>query len=294
METLVWGKSGFIGSHLSYDAILEKITFEVDPAIQILNILDQYKPDVIVNCTGYCGNKAGLNTIDDCENRKVYTSDINLMVPIYLAQACENRGVHLVQVSSGCIYNGPSPHTKISLENGVEDTGWKEEDVANPVSFYSETKAACDRILRHFSTTTLIRIRMPISPNARPRNLLSKLIKYKQIVEEPNSVTFVPDLVNCIDWTIQNKKYGIYNCCSPEPLTHSVLLEEYKKYNSTHTYSKITRDELDALTIAKRSNCIIDSSKIQNEGFKFGDTHERVRECVKQFCEDIKKENNGK
>jgi len=155
--------------------------------------LDVFQPDVIVNCIG----KTGRPNVDWCESHKEETAFANIAVPIMLADACKRRGVHLIQIGSGCIYFGPSKYR--GEMTGANDPGWREEDFANPKSFYSKTKYACDMALGDMDHVTTLRIRMPISSQNTPRNFINKVRGYKQVIDIPNSVTFMDDLVRCVE-----------------------------------------------------------------------------------------------
>jgi len=298
MNVLVLGK-GFISDHLPYKKYDKHIP--VDELTIEEKIIDKYRPDIIINCIG----RTGSPNVDWCENNKIETVESNISIPLLLASVTEKYGIKLIHLGSGCIYYGRSPHATNQLmpnENGTYideftnkklsptwiEPGWKETDFANPVSFYSKTKYACDLALAPMDHVTILRLRMPISPMNSSRNLLSKLIQYSKVLEEPNSVTFTEDLVNAIDWVIKNNKTGIYHVTSPQPLTHSMLLDEYKKYVPNHQYEKISKKELNKMVVATRSNCILDSSKIINEGFVFTDVHTSIYKCVKSFVENKK------
>lgn len=285
--------NGFIASHLKYDPIFERVSpTEKD----IKTLLDWYKPDVIVNCVG----RTGTPNIDWCESHQDETYTANVLIPVLLAAECEKRSIRFIHLGSGCIFYGQSPHTHVETHfhyyddivpyTKTIDTGWRETDTASPLSYYSKSKWDADTILNEMNNTTILRLRMPISSKHSPRNLISKLIKYNKVLDEPNSMTFVDDLVNAINFSIEKNLYGIYHVASPQPITHPMLLEEYKKYVPNHKYTKINKDELNSLVIAPRSNCILNVDKIVNLGFQFGDVDMRVRECIKGYISGEKHE----
>lgn len=279
--------NGFIASHLNYPIM----DYRLEDNYHFLgDWLDGANPDVIINCIGYCGGK----NIDGCERDKQRTFETNTVLPMRLVMACETRNIRVIQIGSGCIYYGHSPSTIYGewsdnlLGNKpykpiVMDSGWKETDAAAPLSTYSKSKYACDLALGTMENVTTLRIRMPISDKASSRNLLSKLVNYKEVVEEPNSVTFLNDLSRAVDWAVSREVSGTYHVCSPKPITHSRILNEYQKYVPDHSFKSITPKELNALCAAPRSNCIIDSSKIMSEGFEFLDQEEELGRCVKGF-----------
>src|SRR5690606_7789662 len=102
---------------------------------------------------------------------------------LVIAEVCREVGAHLIQISSGCIYYGTAP----------DHHSWKEHDFANPESYYSKTKYACDLLIGDLPHVTNLRIRMPISDRNNQRNFINKIMCYDKVIDEPNSVTFMSD-----------------------------------------------------------------------------------------------------
>jgi len=291
--------SGFVSSHLKYEVVNHRFTLNEN---EIYSFIRELRADVIINTIGYTGRP----NIDSCEKNKIATYTGNVIIPLMLAEACARRDMHMVHIGSGCIFMGASPSvitryqmnclfgskyvaTQPEYTITTEDTGWKETDVANAESYYSKTKQACDLALGQLPNITTLRIRMPVSTLNHPRNLLNKILGYSKVVEEPNSITFMNDLVNAIDFAIKKEKFGVYHIASPKPLTHSILLEEYRKYVPTHTYTSITKEELASMVAAPRSNCILDVRRAISEGFTFGDTDTVMCDTIKTFVENRNK-----
>jgi len=269
--------AGFVSDHLPYENIKERIT---GPASVEL-ILNDYKPDVIINCIG----KTGRPNVDWCESHREETAFANIAVPIMLAEGCKKYGVRLIQIGSGCIYFGPSRYK--GEASGAHDPGWREEDFANPKSFYSKTKFACDLALGDMDHVTTLRIRMPISSRNTERNFINKVRGYKQIIDIPNSVTFMNDLVRCVDWAAYNRKAGIYHVTNPQPVSAAQVMREYQKYVPDHKFELISEEELDKLTVAKRSNCIINSDKLKYAGFEMTPSHIALELCMAEYIKNM-------
>lgn len=274
--------NGFIADHLNY--IKFNDYFPVDSGY-ISNFLDTNKPDVVINCIG----KTGRPNIDWCESNKEITTLTNVALPILLAEQCAKRSIHMIHIGSGCIFFGQSPNINKSILNPdiVHDDGWKENDFANPKSFYSKTKYSCDLAIGDLDNVAVLRIRMPISIKNNQRNLINKLKGYQNIINIPNSVTFVDDLVRCISWVIENRKTGIFHVTNPEPLTAVAVMNEYKKYVTNHKFNIISEAELDSLTAAKRSNCILNSDKLNHAGFFLQPTQEALEECMAKYIKNL-------
>ena len=266
---------GFVADHLPYEKITDRISLSSG---YIATILENHKPDVIVNCIG----KTGRPNVDWCESNKEITASTNTALPILLAAECAKQNIHLIQIGSGCIYFGPSKSQ--GEMSGAPDPGWREEDFANPKSFYSKTKYACDLMIGSMDHVTTLRIRMPISNRNTERNLINKLRGYKQVIDIPNSVTFMDDLARCVDWAAQGRKTGIFHVTNPQPLTAARIMREYQKYVPDHQFEIITEDQLDKLTTAKRSNCILSTEKLNAAGFKMSETEEALARCMADYA----------
>lgn len=274
--------AGFVSEHLPYEKV-DLGTYRIRSPLDIDHVLEKYKLDVLINCIG----KTGRPNVDWCESHKAETAFANIAVPIMLAEKCKAAGIHLIQIGSGCIYFGKSPYKGERYDS--PDPGWKETDFANPLSFYSKTKYACDLALGAMDNVTTLRIRMPISTKNNPRNLINKLRGYKQVIDIPNSMTFMDDLVRCVDWAAQNKKTGIYHVTNPEPTTAARIMQEYQKYVPEHSFEIINEAQLDNLTSAKRSNCILDSSKLAQAGFTMTPTEEALASCMEAYVKNLEK-----
>lgn len=263
--------NGFVASHFKYEIIKERLQPNNN---QIRYILDKYKPDTVINTIGFCGNP----NIDQCEIEKERTVLTNITIPTILATECKKLDIHLISINSGCIFYGQSPN----IVNDV-DIGWKETDYAAPQSFYSKSKYAVDLATGYLPNCCNLRIRMPISNKNSPRNIINKLLNFKSVIYTLNSMTFLSDLEKLVDWVIENKKTGIYHATNPQPLSHIRILEEYVKYNPEHSYDVISEKDLYKFVSAPRSNCILNTDKLNSEGFNFTNSFEALKKCMSEF-----------
>jgi nucleoside-diphosphate-sugar epimerase len=283
MKVLTIG-NGFVANHLPYPVLNQRLIVD---SKYISSVLDEYKPDVIVNCIG----KTGRPNVDWCELNKEETATANIALPILLAEQCAKRSIYMIQIGSGCIFFGTSPHVEkaVCKQEIIKDYGWQEDDFANPKSYYSKTKYACDLALGNMENVATLRIRMPISEKNNPRNLLNKLKGYSKVIDIPNSVTFMNDLVRCIDWFITNRKFysGLYHVTNPSPLTAAEIMNEYKKYVPDHQFEIIDELELSKITAAARSNCLLDTSKLSNLGFEMTTSKKALQDCMLNYIKNI-------
>lgn len=266
----VFGK-GFVSDHLDYEKIYDVVRQGDEKRLE--SIIDYEKPDVLINCIG----RTGRPNIDWCETHQYETYHANVTIPLMLTEVCRKQSIHLIQMSSGCVFYGDAPRS----------SGWLETDATNPLSYYSKTKYCADMLLSGYSNVTSLRLRMPISDRNNPRNLINKIRNYDKLIDIPNSMTLMEDLVRCVDWAAKNSKTGIYHVTNPEPMSAAQIMTEFQKYQPDHKFRVISEEELDQITEAKRSNCILDSSKLKTAGFEMTPSKEGLENCMRRYVANL-------
>ena len=249
--------------------------------------LDRVKPDVVINAAG----KTGRPNVDWCETHKEETLRSNLTGPLVLLDECSKRKIYWVHLGSGCIYEGdgstrPTGSSgRASLTTSNNGKGFSEEDAPNfGGSFYSRTKLWSDQILKEFPDVLILRIRMPFDGERNDRNLIIKLSRYKKILDEKNSLTYLPDLMKAADTLIQKRKTGIYHVVNPGALSPVQIMTMYQDIvDPTHTFEQITLKELLSFVKAGRSNCILSGKKLEDEGVVMKPVEEAMREALEQL-----------
>ncbi len=70
---------------------------------------------------------------------------------------------------------------------------------------------------------------MPVSDDLHPRSFLTKITHYTKVVNVPNSISILHDLLPvALDLTKKERK-GVYNFVNPGTITHNRMLELYKE-----------------------------------------------------------------
>lgn len=243
------------------------------------NSLKEYQPSFLVNCAGYTGKP----NVDACELDKTNCLFGNAVLPGRIAEACKAVGIPWGHVSSGCIYTG----------SHSDGSGFTEEDVPNftfrqnNCSFYSGTKALGEEVLQGYDNVYIWRLRIPFNNIDGPRNYLSKLIRYDQLLEATNSIShldeFVAATISC--WEKQ-VSFGTYNVTNPGQITTHQVVALIQKYGLTDKSFKFFADERDFMkqaAIAPRSNCVMDSSKLAAVGVEMTPVVECIENCVKDW-----------
>lgn len=271
MVTLIFGK-GFFGERFAR-AILGSILVGTDitDSAAVARTLEEYRPNAVINCAG----KTGKPNVDWCESHKSETLGSNLLGPLVLRKACEDRDIYFVQLGSGCIYEGDN-----------DGKGWSEDDPPNFFgSFYSKTKAWVNDTLKEFPVLQ-VRLRMPIDSVPGPRNLITKLARYPKVINVPNSVSAVDDTIAATRALMEKRATGIYNVVNPGAITHKEILDLYREIvDPAHMVEYISLDELVSRTAAGRSNCILSSAKLEAEGIHLTPIQTRIRELMTSYAQ---------
>ncbi|CAM9157225.1 unnamed protein product, partial [Laminaria digitata] len=215
--------------------------------------IESIKPTHVLNAAGVTGRP----NVDWCESHRPETIRSNVIGTLNLADVCSAKGVHCTIYATGCIYEYDAEHT-------IGGKGFKEDETPNFTgSFYSDTKGVVEKLLASFSNVCILRVRMPISDDLCPRNFITKIVKYEKVVNVPNSMTVLTDLLPVSLIMADRKLQGVFNFCNPGAISHNEILDLYKQViDPTFVYSNFTIEEQDKVLVAKRSNNTLDVSKM--------------------------------
>jgi 3,5-epimerase/4-reductase len=221
----------------------------------VFELLSAAQPDFVLHCAGITGSP----NVDWCESHQVETFQVNAVGTFNLAMACQALKLHLTYFSSGCIYSYDATHPI--------GTSFSESDPPNFIgSTYSHSKVLSEQLLRPFDNVLILRIRLPISTDSTPKNLINKLAKFAKVTNIPNSVTVLPDMLPLALDMISKKRVGTWNFTNPGPITHSDILTLYRELvQPNHTWEIFSLEEQSKILKAPRSNCLLDSSKLAQE-----------------------------
>mmetsp|Transcript_17787 Transcript_17787/g.30308 ORF Transcript_17787/g.30308 Transcript_17787/m.30308 type:complete len:319 (-) Transcript_17787:1643-2599(-) len=256
---LIFGESGWIGGKLGMllNANGRTVCFAKSRMENRTDVFEEIKrvgPRYVLNAAGVIGRP----NVDWCEDHKTETIRSNVIGTLNLADVCYQLGVHCTVFSTGCIYSYDQAHPVGSGK------GFVEEDRPNFTgSFYSLSKGMVEEMLRCYSNTLVLRVRMPISDDLSPRSFITKITKYEKVVNIPNSVTVLEDLLPVSIVLTERKVSGILNFTNPGVVSHNECLELYRKYiDPTFEYCNFTEQEQNLILKAKRSNNELDCSKL--------------------------------
>lgn len=293
---VVLGASGYVGQAFVAElrrrgtpgAPLSRSEVDYSRFEVLLAHLQKTRPAFVINAAGYIGKP----NVDACESARAETLLGNVVLPVTITNACAAAGVPWGHVSTGCIYDGAKvrdgddwrlekdltrPEIRRRFEsNPASFSGFTEQDEPNfsfrqpPCSFHNGTKALAEEVIRRTGDGYIWRLRIPFDEFDGPRNSLSKLQRYSKVYDNINSFSHREDFVRaCVDLWERKAPFGTYNVTNPGAIStrQIVALIERILRPSRHFEFFANDNEFYQVGVkAPRSNCILDTSKIQAAG----------------------------
>jgi len=247
---LIFGRTGWIGGKLGDLLKNDSQAFKyansrLENRESLAKELDEIKPKYVLNAAGVTGRP----NVDWCEDHKQEVLRSNVIGCLNLADLCYLRNIHLTIFATGCIF-------KYDNEHPMGGKTFTEEDDSNfNGSYYSYTKGMVEKMLRAYPNVLTLRVRMPISDDLAPRNFITKITKYAKVVNIPNSMTILHDLLPISIKATQREIKGILNFTNPGAISHNEILALYKEYiDPEFTWVNFTEEEQNKILKAERSN----------------------------------------
>lgn len=268
MRILILG-AGYLGKKFhSYftDSILSKN--RINNTEDVVREIEAHKPDALINCIG----KTGRPNIDWCEENKIDTIYSNLMIPLYIQEACKIKKVKMVHMSTGCIYQG--------------NKYFNEDDQPNFIAgVYAKSKYLAEQSLDY--EVLQIRARMPIDGSHDSRNLLHKIINYQYTINCINSISVLSDFIEATKKLIEKDAVGIFNVVNSQPVSHNQIIEIYNKYAKDRKVIKeISLNEFNRIVKVCRSNCTLSTDRLNSYGVYMSDIIKKLNEYCEEYVNE--------
>ena len=231
MNVLVLGVSGMLGGTVfrllskffntygtsrnpSLVTIFDHVFYEsniFDP-VKLIEIFEQTKPDVVINCIGIIKQKNCKVSVDD-------TIFINGVFPHNLFKICQEFNSRLIQISTDCVFKG--------------DRGdYSEHDICDATDLYGKTKFLGEL---HYSNSVTLRTSIIGFENNSNYSLLEWFLSQKDSVNGYSKAIFsgvtTLELAKVIrDFVIPNSSIkGLYHVSSL-PISKLNLLEKLNNF----------------------------------------------------------------
>jgi dTDP-4-dehydrorhamnose reductase len=204
-KALVTGATGQLGLALSevlptrgHETVaLDRKALDVTDMGTIEAALEAHAPDVVINAAAY-------TNVDGAEGELELAHAVNAEGPRNLAQACEERGVPLLHVSTNYVFDG------------LSERPYEPFDGPKPVSAYGRTKLAGEENVRHLTNRHYVVRTAGVYGEGRNfvRTMLRvgrerSVVKVKD--DEHVSPTYAHDLAEGIAEVVEGGLYGVYH-----------------------------------------------------------------------------------
>lgn len=140
---------------------------------QVIDTIAELKPDAVINT-------AAMTNVDQCEFEKDACWKQNVNAVEYLVEACEQNNAFLLHVSTDFIFDGTSGP-------------YKEEDEANPISFYGWSKYAAEKAVINSNIRWAIARTVLVYGIAFDMSRSNIILWVKKSLEEGKNIKVVTD-----------------------------------------------------------------------------------------------------
>ncbi|MBR6262169.1 MAG: dTDP-4-dehydrorhamnose reductase [Prevotella sp.] len=282
MNILITGCRGQLGNELQLQEAEHPSHHFFNTDVEELNICDQAAVDAyvaenqidgIINCAAY-------TAVDKAESDKEKCTTLNTVAPAYLANAVEQRGGWIIQISTDYVFNGKGY------------LPYKEEDTPSPDSVYGSTKLASELGVSKFCKNAMV-VRTAWLYSTFGHNFVKTMIKLGMerkeigvVADQVGTPTYARDLASAL-LTIVEKgiKPGVYH------YTNEGVASWYDFTKAIHRIYGIQGCNVKPLhtdeypTPAKRPHySILDKTKIKKTfGIEIPHWEESLKDCIEML-----------
>lgn len=212
MRVVVIGADGQLGTDL-YRILHEFKTtplthqdIEITDMNSVEGILEQYKPDVIINTAAFV-------RVDDCETEVDKAFSVNALGVRNVAVVAEKLGARLFHISTDYVFGG---------EAEPRNVPYTEFDTPIPLNVYGKSKLAGERLVRHLCSRHFI-IRSSAlfgvaGSSGKDGNFVETMLRLSKerdklmvVTDQVFSPTYTKDLAQKIAQLITTEYYGIFH-----------------------------------------------------------------------------------
>lgn len=211
------------------------VKLDITDESEVKKVINEIKPDAVIHC-------AAWTAVDKAEDFKDKVFSINALGPKYIAEACDEVGSKMVQVSTDYVFDGKGtdPFEVDSPKGGL--------------STYGRTKSEGeDFVMKSTKKHFIVRTTGVFGLNGN--NFIKTMLKLANmgkkelsvVNDQIVSVTYTKDLARLLVDMVETDKYGIYHAANggyfswcdfakeifeetkKDVIVHPVTTEEYKR-----------------------------------------------------------------
>lgn len=219
----------------------EYYTFDATKNIADINLfIDDFGPDVIINCIGILNKTA--------EDNKAMAVMINSYLPHYVDEISRDKNISFVHISTDCVFDGRG------------DGGYTEKSLRSATDFYGRSKG-----LGEIDNDSSLTLRTSIVGPDKNQNGIGLFQWFMQQNGEVGGfdkviwtgVTTI-ELAKCIEKAVENNITGLRHVVNNETIDKYSLLQLFKKHFNKE------------ITINRKSDYVSNKSLVRTTDFDFG------------------------
>ena len=243
-DYFILGSTGFIGSNIleelkNKDKKVLCLKQRMEDIKQIKKLIEIYKPKYFINCAGLTGTP---NT-SWCNTNQTETLMTNVINQINILNLCNEYSVHCTLIGSGAIFKSDK-NPKYSNNEG---------DLLDDNNYYSKCRIMLEEQIKPFKNYMLLRVNYPLSFKQKNlknnKNLVVKLLTYKNIENVSLSVTNLDSLCPIIPLMIENNETGVFNFVNSSQLNMYELYQIICKKFSINIKKPIIKSNRESIII---------------------------------------------
>lgn len=191
------------------DSLYTYVSLDITNESKVAEVIGETRPDVVIHT-------AAMTNVDQCETEREACQKLNVDATQYLITVCEENGTFFLHLSTDFIFDG-------------EDGPYDEEALANPISYYGESKLKSEELVKASKAEwAIVRTVLVygIAHDMSRSNIIlwvkGSLEQGKQIKvvdDQLRSPTLAEDLAMGCYLIARQKALGVFNICGKDLLT---------------------------------------------------------------------------
>ena len=261
-SVLITGGESRIGMEIGFGNKLGHKDLDITNLDSVKNALEKHKPSAVLNL-------ASLNLMQ-CQTNPLLANKVNIMGVYNLAIETAKRGIPLILISSGTVFNG----------SDYKD--FSEKDIPDPVNFYGQTKYLAEIMAQLNPKHIVIRTGWLFGFNKKA-NFFNKMLEsarkneeLKATADQYGSFTYVKEFIENLKDIIIKEEYGIFHIVNRQRATALDFAHEIVKLISSKSKIikiSIANSEKEG-PLRSRSEVLV-SSKVKLRDWKVA-----LKECL--------------
>jgi dTDP-4-dehydrorhamnose reductase len=268
----------------------------------LFDYLRHLKPSFVINLESYLQD-------DPCHALTQREAlDRAFLLPQTVARACGLTNTPWAHLSSGSIYSGArvlgedgfAVESDLSFPSVLDRfhhhpetfRGFAEHHPPNltfgdkSCPMVSGASALGEETIRNSSLAYIWRLRLPFDESPEPWNFLHHLGQTTRIRDAINSIVHLGDAVRaCLDLWSRQAPFGTYNIANPGPVTRRQVIgmmhRVLKRRDPARPFNEV--DFSWTKPDASESNCILDTTKLQQAGIKLRSAEAAIRDALDRW-----------